>query len=372
MDPCTGELLGLTADELTAFMVRLGEKPYHGYQLYRALYGQRQFDLRAMTDLSKSLRQRLSSHSVTLPRLHTRQQASDGTEKYLLQLRDAEKIECVLIPERKRNTLCISTQVGCPLDCRFCLTALLGFRRNLSPAEIIGQILYVLCDKDLGIRSTGGESSPALTNVVLMGMGEPLQNLENVIKSLVILADPQGLALPPRRITLSTVGLVPQIRQLAEAPVVPNLAISLSATTDAVRDQLMPINRKYPIQKVLQACAGFPLRRNQRITFEYVLIAGVNDSDADARRLVKLLAKIRSKVNLLPLNPGNANGLRPSSPQRVNCFREILAGKGLPAYVRRPRGPDIFAACGQLHLADPSPRPVLWQAQPETGSVVPN
>ena len=346
-----GELLGLTADELGSLMVDWGEKPYHGRQLYGALYRRRQLDTGSMTELSKSLRRKLASCTIGLPRLIRRQRAGDGTDKYLLELTDGEKIECVLIPERKRNTLCISTQAGCPLDCRFCLTAMLGFRRNLNPAEILGQILYVLGDKNLAIGSVGDGSRPALTNLVLMGMGEPLLNLENVLKSLIILADPGGLALSPRKITLSTVGLVPQLRKLAQAPVVPNLAISLSATTDEVRDRLMPINRRYPIDTLLQACADFPLKRNQRVTFEYVLMDGVNDSEDDARRLVKLLAHLRSKVNLLPLNPGNANGFRPSSPQRVNRFREILTGKGLPAYVRRPRGMDIYAACGQLHLA---------------------
>lgn len=351
MDPSTGELLGLTADELAALMADWGEKPYHGHQLYGALYRRRQLDPGSMTDLSKSLRRKLANCTITLPRLQRRQRAADGTEKYLLELRDGEKIECVLIPERSRNTLCISTQAGCPLDCRFCLTAMLGFRRNLDPAEILGQILYVLGDKNLVMNSAADGSRPALTNLVLMGMGEPLLNLENVLKSLIILADPRGLALSPRRITLSTVGLVPQMRKLAQAPVVPNLAVSLSATTDEVRDRLMPINRRYPIDAILQACADFPLKRNQRVTFEYVLMDGVNDSDDDARRLVKLLANLRSKVNLLPLNPGNANGLRPSSPQRVNRFRELLTGKGLPAHVRKPRGMEIQAACGQLHLA---------------------
>ena len=188
-----------------------------------------------------------------------------------------------------------------------------------------------------------------------MGMGEPLLNLDNVLKSLVILADPGGLALSPRRITLSTVGLVPQMRKLARAPVVPNLAVSLSATTDEVRDRLMPINQRYPIDTLLQACADYPLKRNQRVTFEYVLMDGVNDSDEDARRLVRLLAHLQSKVNLLPLNPGNPNGLRPSPPDRVNRFREILTRKSLPAYVRKPRGMDIYAACGQLHLAKDQP-----------------
>ena len=355
MDASRGELLGLTAAELAGLMVDWGENPYHGRQLYEALYRRRQLNPGSMTELSKSLRRKLASCTISLPRLQRRQRATDGTEKYLLELQDGEKIECVLIPERKRNTLCISTQAGCPLDCRFCLTAMLGFRRNLDPAEILGQILYVLCDKNLGMKSAGDGGGPALTNLVLMGMGEPLLNLENVLKSLTIVADPGGLALSPRRITLSTVGLVPQIRKLAQAPVVPNLAVSLSATTDEVRDRLMPINRKYPIHRILQACADFPLKRNQRVTFEYVLMEGVNDSDDDARRLAKLLARIRSKVNLLPLNPGNANGLRPSSPQRVNRFREILTGKGLPTYVRRPRGMDIYAACGQLHLAAGQP-----------------
>lgn len=346
-----GELLGLTADELAALMVDWGEKPYHGRQLYGALYRRRQLDPGSMTELSKSLRRKLASCVISLPRLQRRQRAADRTEKYLLELTDGERVECVLIPERKRNTLCISTQAGCPLDCRFCLTAMLGFRRNLDPAEILGQVLYVLGDKNLAIGSVGIGSRPALTNLVLMGMGEPLLNLENVLKSLIIMTDPEGLALSPRRITLSTVGLVPQMRKLAQAPVVPNLAVSLSATTDEVRDRLMPINRRYPIDTLLQACAEFPLKRNQRLTFEYVLMDGINDSDQDARRLVKLLAQLRSKVNLLPLNPGNGNGLRPSSPRRVNRFREILTGKGLPAYVRKPRGMDIYAACGQLHLA---------------------
>ena len=355
MDACRGELLGLTAAELAALMADWGEKPFHGRQLFGALYRRRQLDPGSITELSKDLRRKLASCTITLPRLQRRQQAADGTEKYLLELRDGAKIECVLIPERKRNTLCISTQAGCPLDCRFCLTAMLGYKRNLSPAEILGQILYVLGDKDLEVVSAEGGSRRTLTNLVLMGMGEPLLNLENVLKSLCIMVDPLGLALSPRRITLSTVGLVPQMRELARAPVVPNLAVSLSATTDEVRDRLMPINRKYPIDTILQACADFPLKGNQRVTFEYVLMAGVNDSDDDARRLVKLLAHLRSKVNLLPLNPGNANGLRPSSPRRVNRFREILTGKGLPAYVRRPRGMDIHAACGQLHLAPDQP-----------------
>jgi 23S rRNA (adenine2503-C2)-methyltransferase len=189
-------------------------------------------------------------------------------------------------------------------------------------------------------------------NIVLMGMGEPLLNLDNVCKALILMADPEGVAISPRHITLSTVGIVPKIYELAKAPVVPNLAISLSATTDEVRSQLMPINKKYPIRELLEACARFPLRPRQRITFEYVLIDRINDTDEDARRLVKLLSHIRSKVNLLPLNLGKSNILQPSSFERIKCFQEILVSRGISTFIRRPRGADIYAACGQLHRAD--------------------
>jgi 23S rRNA (adenine2503-C2)-methyltransferase len=340
-------LLGLSTSELCQLVESLGEPAFHGRQIYRAIYGRRCFNFEEMTDLSTGLRERLNAVAlINLPRPHTTQISVDGTRKYLLELSDGQKIESVFIPEERRNTLCISTQVGCPMECRFCLTALLGFTRNLTVGEIVGQIFLILKD-----RGTDQASSSEPVNIVLMGMGEPLLNFDNVTKALALMADPQGMGISPHRITLSTVGLVPKITALGKAAVVPNLAISLSATTDEVRDRLMPINKKYPIGTLLQACAQFPLRRSQRITFEYVLIAGVNDSDEDARRLVKLLAPLRSKVNLLALNPGK-EGLRPSSPERVKRFQELLSSRGLPVTIRRPRGADIFAACGQLHRAE--------------------
>jgi 23S rRNA (adenine2503-C2)-methyltransferase len=354
------ELLGLTSSDLCQFLESLGEESYHGKQLYHSIYKVKQFQIGEMTELSRGLRARLLQCSrLTLPRTAHSQRSSDGTQKYLLELGDGEKIESVFIPEERRDTLCISTQVGCPMDCKFCLTALIGLARNLTAGEIAGQVLAILKDRqEISARmaslngssgSFGVRAKPV--NVVLMGMGEPLLNLDNVSRALVIMTDPHGIGIPAHRITLSTVGLVPKILELAKLPVVPNLAISLSATTDEVRNRLMPVNRKYPLQELIRACAQFPLQPRQRLTFEYVLIDAVNDRDDDARRLVKLLARLRAKVNLLPLNPGQPNGMRSSPPERVRRFREILVSKGLAAYIRRPRGADIFAACGQLHHA---------------------
>ena len=353
------ELLGLTSSDLCQFLESLGEKPYHGKQLYRSIYKSRLFRIGEMTDLSRTLRERLLQCSrLTLPQTTLSQLSVDGTRKYLFELSDGKKIESVFIPEEHRDTLCISTQVGCPMDCKFCLTALIGLARNLTAGEIAGQVLSILKDReDFSARAPRAGRGKALhgsvkpVNIVLMGMGEPLLNLENVNRALVLMTDPNGIGVPPQRITLSTVGLVPKIFELAKAPVVPNLAISLSATTDEVRNRLMPVNHKYPIQELIQACAQFPLRSRQRVTFEYVLIDSVNDHDDDARRLVRLLSRLRAKVNLLPLNPGQGNGMRSSSPERVRRFQEILTSKGLAAYIRRPRGADIFAACGQLHRA---------------------
>jgi 23S rRNA (adenine2503-C2)-methyltransferase len=350
------ELLGLTVTELSRFMESLGEPSYRGSQIYQSIYARRRLNFDEMSELSKSLRTRLVDLAqISLPRLDKTQTSRDGTRKYLLELRDGQKIESVFIPEERRETLCISTQVGCPMDCQFCLTALMGFARNLTAGEIVGQILLIL--KELHDRRKTQAVASKPVNVVLMGMGEPLLNFDNVTKALSLMSDPQGLGISSHRITLSTVGLVPKILMLAEAPVVPNLAISLSATTDEVRDRLMPINRKYPISMLLDACARFPLGARQRITFEYVLIDGVNDTDGDARRLVNLLGQLRSKVNLLPLNLGK-EGLRPSSSERVSRFQELLSSRGLSATIRRPRGADIFAACGQLHRADSRLQPV--------------
>lgn len=348
------ELLGLSSADLCQFLESLGEKSYHGKQLYHSIYKARRFHIGEMTDLSRALRERLLQCSqVTPPRAAVTQLSIDGTRKYLFELNDRVRIESVFIPEEHRDTLCISTQAGCPMDCKFCLTALIGLARNLTAGEIAGQVLSILKDREAFAapngRSKGLHEYSNPVNIVLMGMGEPLLNLENVNRALTLMTDPNGIGISPQRITLSTVGLVPKIFELAKAPIVPNLAISLSATTDEVRNRLMPVNRKYPIQELIRACARFPLRPRQRITFEYVLIDSVNDHDDDAHRLVKLLSCLRAKVNLLPLNPGQSNGMRSSSPERVRRFQEILTSKGLAAYIRRPRGADIFAACGQLH-----------------------
>jgi 23S rRNA (adenine2503-C2)-methyltransferase len=347
MDQPPRELLGLDATQIADQFQVWGEAAYRGRQLYRSIYCRKQFAFPEMTDLSKPLRSKLETLcTVTLPHIHTLQQAKDGTEKFLFELSDGQRIESVFIPEPQRNTLCISTQVGCAMDCQFCLTALLGFSRNLTPGEIVGQILAIIRRNSKEETHKPVDSKPV--NVVLMGMGEPLLNLPNVSKALVLMSDPDGMSISPRRITLSTVGIVPKLKELAEAPAIPKIAISLSATTNEIRDQLFPINKKYPIEMLLEACRQFPLPARERFTIEYVMIDGVNDSDEDARRLVGLLSRLRAKVNLLPLNPGQPRAMQPSPPERVERFQKILISKGLAAYIRRPRGQDIFAACGQL------------------------
>ncbi len=368
MDVHPKELIGLTSPDISGYLKSIGERAFHGKQIYQSIYQKHNFELEQIRGLPKSLRQKLSECArITLPSLFASQLSVDGTRKYLFELCDGQKIESVFIPEEARNTLCISTQVGCPMDCKFCLTALVGFGRNLTPGEIIGQILFILGNQESDPSAQSESPSfipsksptqigpkwkpPKPTNIVLMGMGEPLLNLENVSKALQLMADPDGLSIPPRRITLSTVGLAPKILELAKVPVVPNLAISLSATTDEVRNRLMPVNRKYPIRELMEACIKFLLHTRQRVTFEYVLMDGINDSDTDARRLVRLLSRVRSKVNLLPLNLGKERLMKPSPPERIKCFQEILISKGMIAFIRRPRGADIFAACGQLHRA---------------------
>lgn len=347
MDQKPRELLGLDATEIVDQFQVWGAAAYRGRQLYRAIYSRKQVSFSEMTELSKPLRLKLGTlATVTLPRLHTLQRASDGTQKFLFELEDEQKIESVFIPEPQRDTLCISTQVGCAADCQFCLTALLGLTRNLAPGEIVGQILGILKHRQGEDPTHKSDSKPI--NIVLMGMGEPLLNLSNVSKSLILMSDPEGMSISLRRITLSTVGIVPKLKLLAEMPAIPKIAISLSATTNEVRDHLMPINRKYPIEMLLEACRQFPLPARESFTIEYVMIDGVNDSDMDARRLVRLLSRLRAKVNLLPLNPGQLIAMKPSPPERVERFQQILISKGLAAYIRRPRGQDIFAACGQL------------------------
>jgi 23S rRNA (adenine2503-C2)-methyltransferase len=267
----------------------------------------------------------------------------DGTRRYLLQLRDGRTVETVLMPEGDRDTICISSQVGCPVDCKFCMTALLGLERSLTAGEIVGQVLLVA--RENGLRPGGADNSRL--NIVMMGQGEPLLNLEQVVKATQILLDPEGFGLSARRITVSTAGIIPKIAELGREPVRPKLAISLNASTEEMRQELMPITRKYHLKDLLEACRAYPLRPWEKLTFEYVLLGGVNDSDADARRVVGLLGNLNCKVNLIALNPGPEIPYRTPDPERVSAFQQIVR-RSIPCFVRKPRGLDIYAACGQL------------------------
>ncbi len=318
------------------------EQPeYRARQLYEALYHSQATDLIQITTLPGTLRDRLASnHTVGQPTAERRYESSDGTRRYLLLLDDGRTVETVWMPEQTRDTLCVSSQVGCPVDCKFCMTALMGLERNLTAGEIVGQVLYVA--RDNGLLGEGSR-----LNIVMMGMGEPLLNLANVVKATRILVDPQGVGLSEKRITLSTAGIVPKIAELGAEPVRPKLAVSLNASTEEMRQELMPITRKYHLKDLLEACRAFPLRPWEKLTFEYVLLKGVNDTDADARRVVKLLANLNCKVNLIALNPGPGIPFETPEPERVQSF-QALVRRAMPCFIRKPRGLDIFAACGQL------------------------
>jgi 23S rRNA (adenine2503-C2)-methyltransferase len=342
------ELLGTSAEELRAFFASLGEPAYRGAQVYRALYVERRFDFAAMTNVPGPLRLRLAEEArITLPQIVRRFPSVDGSIRYLFSLGgpDAKptQIESVFMPKEGRQTICISTQAGCAVDCHFCLTAQLGLIRNLTAGEIIGQVLVAL--------EENREQLTPQTNVVLMGQGEPLLNYDATMAAVRIMLDPKGLALAPRHVTLSTSGIVPGIERLGQEKIRPNLAISLNASSDEQRDALMPINRKYPIAVLLDACRRYPLRPREHFTIEYVLLGGVNDSPEDARRVVRLLAHIRAKVNLIPWNPGNLPYRAPTA-DRIEEFKSTLLEKGVPAFVRYSRGQDVFAACGQLALIE--------------------
>jgi 23S rRNA (adenine2503-C2)-methyltransferase len=339
-EPEKTNLIGMALHEIEPLVSRLGEAPFRARQIFGGIYKRRTRSWEDFTDLSKSFREQLAAHfSLEYPPVARQFTSSDGTRRYLFTVPPGEKIESVFIPEDDRDTLCISTQVGCAVACLFCVTGKLPMRRNLSAGEIIGQVLALQCDR---------ETVSKRLNIVIMGMGEPLNNYENVMKALRLMTDKQGMGLSPRRITLSTAGVVPGMEKLAQEPVIPNLAISLNATTDKVRDQLIPINRKWNIATLLEASRNFPLESRRRITFEYVLIDGVNDTPADARRLVRLLAGLKKKVNLIPLNPDPWVPLRSPSEERIQAFHQILLDHNLSAYIRRPRGNDISAACGML------------------------
>lgn len=339
------ELIGLSRSELEGLFQNWGQPAYRGRQLYHALYRERQWNPLEITSLPISLRQRLAEQcQATLARIEKEFHSRDGTVRYLLHLRDGRQVETVLMPEGKRITLCLSTQVGCPVACQFCLTGLMGLTRNLTAGEIIGQVLLLWSQRQLGERSR--------INLVFMGMGEPLLNYENVMAAVRLLADADGVGLSPSRMTLSTSGILPGIQRLAQEPLRPRLAISLNATTDEARNRLMPINRKWPLAALLRACREFPLGSRERLTFEYVLLNEVNDTPEDARRLSKLLHAIRCKVNLIGFNPGPEVPFRTPPDQRILAFQQILLDHGIPTFIRTPRGRDIFAACGQLKLME--------------------
>jgi 23S rRNA (adenine2503-C2)-methyltransferase len=333
-------LKDLSIRELREFINAFGKERYRSIQILRWLYQKGVHSIEEMTNLSKSFRQKLSEASFisTLHPLHV-EQAKDGTRKFLFQLEDGNRIESVLIPDRSRLTLCISTQVGCAFGCRFCLTGKISLGRDLSPSEILNQILSV--------KETLNRKS-SITNVVLMGMGEPLANYQSTVQAIEIMTDPDAFKFSARRVTLSTIGLLPELGRLAKEKISFRLAISLNASDDQTRSDLMPVNRRYPLAKLLEACRTFPLRPRVRITFEYVMLEGVNDSPQDAKRLLGLLRGIPSKVNLIPLNEAPGIPFKRPSDERIRAFQERLMQGGATAIVRTSKGADISAACGQL------------------------
>lgn len=341
-------LSGLLPAEVTSLLQELGEPAYRGRQVFAAIHKRRLTSLAEATDLPKDLRARIGERATasTLT-LESRYVSEDGTRRYLMKTHDGFPVETVFIPEERRDTICFSSQSGCPLQCSFCLTAQLGLLRNLTPGEIVEQIIMALND-----AYGPGRETPHGTNLVGMGAGEPFLAFESVMKALRIMADPAGLRIVPGRVTVSTAGIVPRILELATIPDRPHLAISLAAPTDELRDQLMPINKKWPLRELLAACKEFEksLKPGETFTFEYVMLDGVNDSEDQARQLANLLNRheLSAKVNLIPHNSAAPLPYLPSSPERVEKFQSILESKGVRAWVRRPRGRDIYAACGQL------------------------
>src|SRR5882762_3726897 len=368
------ELLGKSKEELREFCVALGEPAFRGAQIYHALYSERKFDVAQITNLPAALRERLWKEArITLPEVKQRFASTDGSVRYLFGLgiageqkefntedtegaENTEKsgrekagrlgkpasVEAVFMPSEGRQTICVSTQAGCAVDCHFCLTAQLGLIRNLTAGEILAQVL-------LPLEEHKAQLAPQ-TNIVLMGQGEPLLNFQPVMAAVRIILDPKGIGISPKHVTLSTSGIVPGIERLAQEKVRPKLAISLNASNDEQRDALIPINKKYPLSLLMNACKEYPLRTWEHLTFEYVMLGGVNDAAEDARRVVRLLAPLKSmKVNLIPWNPGELP-YRESSPERIEEFRRILVERGVPAFVRYSRGRDVMAACGQLAL----------------------
>jgi 23S rRNA (adenine2503-C2)-methyltransferase len=399
------ELLGKSREELKAHFAGLREPAYRADQIYHWLYAEREFAVERWSNLPAALREKLKEETtITLPQVRQRYVSTDGSVRYLFGLGDGKKdfttentegtenkekgrlggalkkpaaVEAVFMPSEGRQTICISTQAGCAVDCQFCLTAQLGLIRNLTTGEMVAQVLMPLKEMEEG--ETGGQKEPekkapaadggryregepgglaARTNVVLMGQGESLLNFESVMGALRILLDAEGVGLSPKHVTLSTSGIVPGIERLGKEDVRPKLAISLNASSDEQRDALMPINKKYPLKALLEACRNYPLRNWEHLTFEYVMLGGVNDAPEDARRVVRLLATLtRVKVNLIPWNPGELP-YKESSAEAIEEFRRILTEKGVPAFVRYSRGRDVMAACGQLALKEVQESPL--------------
>ena len=332
------------------------DRAFRATQLFEAVYKRWIDDLDQLTNLPKSLRNELKNTlDIRLPPIHRTFEAADGTRRHLIRLGDGEMAETVFIPDGNRNTICVSSQVGCGLACTFCLTGQLGFKRHLTAGEIVSQVLVAERQNITeGIRGAGKRTgdtrgvSNAHFNIVLMGMGEPLHNYDNVMKALAILNDPAGLNMSMSRITLSTVGLIPEIERLGKERLIPNLAVSLTGATDEVRNRLMPINKTYPIAELIRVLRRFPFKPRQRVTLEYVLLEGVTDSPADARALARIARQMRAKVNLIPLNEAPGLQFKRGTEVSITRFQSILRERGVQAFIRKSRGDDISAACGQL------------------------
>ena len=348
------ELLGLSFQELNDLIGAFGEPSYRARQLFHALYEERVATVEQLTTLPLKLREQLSSAgwTVNMPAIQKKFTSSDGTVRYLMEFADGQTVETVWMPEGDggeegdgteaaydRSTICVSSQVGCAVDCKFCMTALLGLLRNLSSGEIVGQILAVLNDQHVDVEKQR-------INLVFMGQGEPFLNFDNFVKAVSLLVE--GVKIPESRMTVSTSGIVPRIAEFGKLAVRPKLAISLNASNDADRRTLMPITKKWTLELLMEAAKQFPLRNRERLTFEYVLLGGVNDSPENAREVVQLLRGIRSKVNLIAWNPGPEIPFEMPEPEMVEEFQQILIKAGIPTFIRKPRGRDIFAACGQL------------------------
>ncbi len=353
------ELVGLSREDLISALAGIGEQPFRAKQLWHWIYHQGVTEFAAMSSIARPLQARLAEHFVIgRPEAAAVQTASDQTRKFLFRFRDGQEAETVYIPDRRedRGAVCLSSQVGCTLSCRFCHTGTQALVRNLGPAEIVGQFMAAR-DSYGEWPSPRGETPRLLSTIVLMGMGEPLYNYDNVARAMRIVMDGEGIALSRRRITLSTSGVVPMMDR-AGTELGVNLAVSLHAVTDALRDEIVPLNRRYPIAELIAACRRYPSASNaRRITFEYVMLRGVNDSEAEARELVRLIAGIPAKVNLIPFNPWPGSAYQPSTRQRLDRFAQIVMEAGFASPVRLPRGRDILAACGQLRTESRRQRP---------------